>query len=69
MSLPRVPSAASGALLPDAQDALSCEGGSQDGVDVTLIRWMLGLSPRRRLEVLTDNVRAIRRLRHVNQRS
>jgi hypothetical protein len=34
-----------------------------DGVDVTLIRWMLSLSPAERLRVLQSNVRSILRLR------
>ncbi len=37
---------------------------SQEGVDLTLIRWMLTLTPRQRLEVLQQNVRSILRLRH-----
>jgi hypothetical protein len=32
-------------------------------VDLTLIRWMLSLSPAERLQVLQDNVGAILRLR------
>lgn len=36
---------------------------SQDGVDLTLIRWMLSLSPAERLQVLQENVAAILRLR------
>ncbi|MFB3923931.1 MAG: hypothetical protein ACE145_19590 [Terriglobia bacterium] len=36
---------------------------SPDGVDLTLIRWMLSLTPRERIEVLQNNVRAILRLR------
>lgn len=36
---------------------------SKDGVDRTLIRWMLSLSPAERLEVLQQNVRAILKLR------
>ncbi len=36
---------------------------SEDGVDLTLIRWMLSLTPAERLEVLEDNVRSILRLR------
>lgn len=36
---------------------------SKDGVDRTLIRWMLSLSPAERLEVLQQNVWAILRLR------
>ncbi|MGH9749079.1 MAG: hypothetical protein ACRD6R_04045 [Candidatus Polarisedimenticolia bacterium] len=36
---------------------------SPDGVDLTLIRWMLSLTPEERLEVLQANVRSILRLR------
>jgi hypothetical protein len=36
---------------------------ADDGVDVTLIRWMFSLSPRRRLLVLQQNVQSILRLR------
>jgi hypothetical protein len=47
--------------------ANSPEAGSAthtyDGVDVTLIHWMLSLTPVQRLEVLQENVRAILKLR------
>ena len=36
---------------------------SEDGVDLTLIRWMLSLTPAERLQVLQQNVRSILRLR------
>ena len=36
---------------------------SQDGIDLTLIRWMLSLSPIERLETLQQTVRSILRLR------
>jgi hypothetical protein len=36
---------------------------SEDGVDLTLIRWMLSLTPAERLEALQNNVRSILRLR------
>ena len=36
---------------------------SPDGVDLTLIRWMLSLTPEERLEVLRANVGSILRLR------
>lgn len=36
---------------------------SPDGVDLTLIRWMLSLTPAERLAVLQANVRTIQRLR------
>ncbi len=36
---------------------------SEDGVDLTLIRWMLSLTPAKRLEVVQNNARSILRLR------
>lgn len=36
---------------------------SQDGVDLTLIRWMLSLSPLERLQTLQQTVQSILRLR------
>jgi len=36
---------------------------AEDGVDLTLIRWMLSLTPTERLETLQQNVRSIMRLR------
>jgi len=44
------------------------EASAPDGVDVTLIRWMLSLSPRQRLLVLQRNLRSIRRLRGARSR-
>jgi len=35
---------------------------SNDGVDLTLIRWMLSLSPEERLQALQDAVRSLTRL-------
>jgi hypothetical protein len=39
---------------------------SEDGVDLTLIRWMLSLTPAERLQVLQQHIRAIERLRDAN---
>ena len=36
---------------------------SEDGVDLTLIRWMLSLTPTERLQVLQQNIRSVKRLR------
>ena len=36
---------------------------SEDGVDLTLIRWMLSLSPVERLEVLERHIASVQRLR------
>jgi hypothetical protein len=35
---------------------------SEDGVDLTLIRWRLSLSPAERLQVLQQNVQSLKRL-------
>ena len=39
---------------------------SEDGVDLTLIRWMLSLTPDERLDVLQDCVNSIQELRNAN---
>lgn len=39
---------------------------SPDGVDLTLIRWMLLLTPAERLQVLQQNVESLLRLRGDN---
>ncbi len=41
---------------------------SDDGVDLTLIRWMLSLTPAERLRVLQSSVRSIQRIRSANAR-
>ena len=41
----------------------SIKASGDDGVDLTLIRWMLSLSPDERLQVLQGSVQAIMRLR------
>jgi hypothetical protein len=40
-----------------------------DGVDVTLIRWILSLSPRQRLLALQRNVRSILMIRNARSKS
>jgi hypothetical protein len=35
---------------------------SEDGVDLTLIRWMLSLTPSERLQILQQNVQSLKRL-------
>jgi hypothetical protein len=39
---------------------------SEDGVDLTLIRWMLSLTPEERLEFLHRHVNAILAIRELN---
>ena len=41
---------------------------SDDGVDLTLVRWMLSLTPAERLEVLRRHVESILSIRHANER-
>ena len=36
---------------------------TEDGVDLTLIRWMLSLTPAERLQVLQNHLRAVLRVR------
>ena len=50
----------------DVPDLDRAETHERDGVDVTLIRWMLSLTPEQRLRVLEDQVRSILRLRGEN---
>jgi hypothetical protein len=48
---------------PEGEPAGGEATHSPDGVDLTLIRWMLSLTPEERLEVLQANVGSILRLR------
>ncbi len=41
---------------------------SEDGVDLTLIRWMLSLSPAERLQFLEERLRDILKIRELNAR-
>jgi hypothetical protein len=47
-------------LLPSVEEGAI---RSEDGVDLTLIRWMLSLTPAQRLDVLQEHVRTILRMR------
>jgi hypothetical protein len=48
--------------VPVARPAPLCD--TDDGVDVTLIRWMLSLSPEERLAVLQGFVDSVAELTH-----
>lgn len=52
----------------DPPDAIAADRPthSPDGVDLTLIRWMLSLTPAQRLDVLHQHVNSIVRLRDAN---
>ena len=42
---------------------------SEDGVDITIIQWMLSMTPTERLQTLNQNVRSILRLRDARTHS
>ena len=42
---------------------------SEDGVDLSLIRWMLSMTPTERLQTLQQNIRSIKRLRDAKANS
>ena len=42
---------------------------SEDGVDLTLIRWMLSLTPLQRLEFLENRINDILAIREMNART
>ena len=50
----------------NAKDQVDGRTHDDAGVDLTLIRWMLSLSPAERLQVLQDNLYSILRLRGGN---
>jgi hypothetical protein len=41
---------------------------SEDGVDLTLILWMLSLTPAERLEIMQNQVNAVLAVRRLNAR-
>ena len=41
---------------------------SENGIDLTLIRWMLSLTPTERMQVLRQNLNAIERLHNATTR-
>ena len=54
-------------MEPDEQTKLT--DYSEDGVDLTLIRWMLSLTPAERLQVLQRHVNRILSIRTMNARN
>jgi hypothetical protein len=42
---------------------------SEDGVDLTLIRWMLSLTPAERLDFLEDQINSILEIQELNGRA
>lgn len=53
-------------LDPATSDSLDRPSHSEDGVDLTLIRWMLSLTPVERLKVLQQHNLALAKLRDDN---
>ena len=49
--------------IPKISPLATTSRRTEDGVDLTLVRWMLSLTPAERLEVLENNVRSILRAR------
>ena len=47
----------------------SSEAMAPDGTDLSLIRWMLSLTPEQRLRTLQNNVRSVWRLRRAARRA
>ena len=41
---------------------------AENGTDITLVRWMLSLTPEERLRVLQNNVNSVLRLRRVTHK-
>lgn len=50
----------------DTDDQFPAPEYSEDGVDLSLIRWMLSLTPAQRLEVLEQSVSEILSIREVS---
>jgi hypothetical protein len=53
-------------MRPDEQRPLP--EYSDDGVDLTLVRWMLSLTPAERLQVLQKHINRVRAIRELNDR-
>lgn len=53
----------------DAMPPMPLDAYSEDGVDLTLIRWMLSLTPKERLMMLQGFVKSTNRIRHAIERS
>lgn len=52
-----------------AEDRSGLTDYSPDGVDLTLIRWMLSLTPAERIQFLEDHVNDILAIRELNAKA
>ena len=50
------------ACMSDSEHEREADATPDGGVDVTLIRWMLSLTPAERLQVLQSNIRSLEKL-------
>ncbi len=65
---PRLPQAIEASEATDASEIVEpSEAYSKEGVDVSLIRWMLGLSPKERLEAAQDMIDTVWMLREASE--
>jgi hypothetical protein len=53
-------------MPPDDDPTPQLPTHSEDGVDLTLIRWMLSLTPSERLETLQQHINSVLRIRAEN---
>ena len=53
-------------MWPDQQAPEQQPASSEDGVDVTLIHWMLSMTPAERLATLQRFIESVRRIRARN---
>ena len=53
-------------MPPNGEPAPELPAYSEDGVDLTLIRWMLSLTPEERLQTLQKFVNTVQRIRELN---
>ncbi len=52
----------------EGRDTAPAPDYSEDGVDLSLIRWMLSLTPAERLQFLEERINEILAIRHLNAR-
>jgi hypothetical protein len=53
-------------MPPNGEAAPELPAYSEDGVDLTLIRWMLSMTPEERLQAVQECANSIRQIREMN---